>query len=297
MLEAVQATNERLSSMLVDTSKNIAGLTATVEMLKAEAEEEEEDGGEGDEAKEFSVVSSAANEIEDPQVVDPDSYAFSGLSTRKSIEWAPEMANIPQLHEFDDAPSVGEIRLVLGSGSGSGQSGGASSGGSSGSSITLKLVDPDGHTAEEDTSQKWMVPLRQADGSGKVLHWARIGNSVTFDVGSIIETPCPPPDVWLESGTGDSVTLKVRSWTKNASGDCVSGVTQYTFTPTSVDAPDCSGIRACIDDPVDVVTNVSICGTSLYVERKRVWVARHIDLTPISISGSTCEDGEGSVTA
>lgn len=110
---------------------------------------------------------------------------------------------------------------------------------------------------------------------------------------------CPPPEVWLTCGTSGSVTLHVKSYDRGAgtSGPCSGNESTYTFTPTSVDAPDCSGIRACIDDPVDVVTNVSICGTSLYVERKRVWVARHIDLTPISISGSTCEDGEGSVTA
>lgn len=110
---------------------------------------------------------------------------------------------------------------------------------------------------------------------------------------------CPPPEVWLTCGTGGAVTLHVKSYDRGAgtSGPCSGNESTYTFTPTSVDAPDCSGIRACIDDPVDVVTNVSICGTSLYVERKRVWVARHIDLSPITISGSTCEDGEGSVTA
>lgn len=110
---------------------------------------------------------------------------------------------------------------------------------------------------------------------------------------------CPPPEVWLTCGTGGAVTLHVKSYDRGAgtSGPCSGNESTYTFTPTSVDAPDCSGIRACIDDPVDVVTNVSICGTSLYVERKRVWVARHIDLSPITISGTTCEDGEGSVTA
>ncbi len=63
----------------------------------------------------------------------------------------------------------------------------------------------------------------------------------------LVDNRCPPPDVWLESGQNNSVTLKVRSWTKNGSGECVSGVTDYTFTPTSVDAPNCSGIKACID--------------------------------------------------
>lgn len=110
---------------------------------------------------------------------------------------------------------------------------------------------------------------------------------------------CPPPEVWLESGTGDSVTLKVRSWTKNASGVCESGITQYTFTPTSIDAPDCSAIKACISGETQtVVTDVFVSGGNLY---KRVRTAKALEWGTTNdvmiVSGTTCEDGEGSVTA
>jgi hypothetical protein len=111
---------------------------------------------------------------------------------------------------------------------------------------------------------------------------------------------CPPPEVWLESGTGDSVTLKVRSWTKNASGECEPSITQYTFTPTSIDAPDCSAIKACISGETQtVVTDVFVGDDgNLY---KTVRTAKALEWGDPSnvmiVSGTTCEDGEGSVTA
>lgn len=110
----------------------------------------------------------------------------------------------------------------------------------------------------------------------------------------LVDDRCPPPDVWLESGQGDSVTLKVRSWSKDSSGECVSGVTQYTFTPTSVDAPDCSAIKACISGETQtVVTDVFVSGDgNLY---KTVRTAKALEWGAPSnvmiVSGTTCEDG------
>ncbi len=221
----------------------------------------------------------------------PDAFEFQNqqqANQRKSIEYTPELAYVHQLHEFDDAPSVGTIHLVVASGSGSGQSGGTSSGTSSGSSVTLKLVDPDGNTAEEDTSCKWMVPLRQMDGNGKVLHWARIGNSVTFDVGSIVETPCPPT---IEATlSGNSVVVCVHSYEK-VDGNCVevSGSPECVTIPLNEFNLNCEDVRDCVNDERTVLTGVTNTGSGLVFTRERIRVASHVAESSVTIDGTTCE--------
>lgn len=289
-VESVTAQNSDLSRMLMDANRRIDELSSELELMKSEAvSENSEDESDDDSppSKELSVVTSAAKNVEDHQVIIPDAHVWSSQATRKSIEWAPEMANITQLNEFDDAPSVGTIHLVA---SVSGSSGGSSG---SGQTVTLKLVDPDGNTAEEDTSMKWMVPLRQADGNGKVLHWARIGNSVTFDVGSIIDMPCPPTiDATL---SGNSVVVCVHSYEK-VDGDCVeaSGSPECVTIPLNEFNLNCEDVRNCISGATEtVVTDVFVSGDgNLY---KTVRTAKALEWGSPSnvmiVSGTTCEEG------
>lgn len=274
-----------------DAEKKLEELSERIATIEAasvvNSESGDDDGFEGEAIRWPTPL----KDDENPQVVSPDSVVWSGTGTRKSVAWAPDGLNVQQLHEFDDAPSVGTIHLVASVSGSSGTSSG------SGQSVTLKLVDPDGHTAEEDTSQKWMVPLRQADGNGKVLHWARIGNSVTFDVGSIIEMPCPPTIDATISGT--SVVICVHTYEK-VNGDCVetSGSPQCVTIPLNEFNLNCEDVRNCISGATEtVVTDVFVSGDgNLY---KTIRTAKALEWGDPSgvmiVSGTTCE--EGSVTA
>ena len=266
--EAVSMQNADLSRAVLDASRMIAVLSSELELIKSEADSAGSEENEDDDnslAKELSVVTSAARNIEDPQVVLPDAHTFSGASTRKSIEWAPEMANIQQLHEFDEAPSVGGVELAA-----------AVTTTSSGSSVTLKLVDPDGHTAAEDSSAKWMVPLRQADASGKVLHWARIGNAVSFNVGSTVEVPCPPTISGAISGNG--VVVTVQNYGRSGQ-DCVPTTSDSVYIPLT------SGITR------TVVTGAELTSSGLVLTREKHTVLAWTTENPVTVSGTTCEEG------
>ena len=150
-------------------------------------------------------------------------------------------------------------------------------------------VDTDAHGNESVSGPVFLI--RDPGGTGETCP------TLKYTQLKLVDDRCPPPDVWLESGQGDSVTLKVRSWSKDSSGECVSGVTQYTFTPTSVDAPDCSAIKACISGETQtVVTDVFVSGDgNLY---KPVRTAKALEWGAPSdvmiVSGTTCEDGGAS---
>ena len=244
-------------------------------------------GGEASESSEADgrpgTWSRDAPNPENEHVTVPDTFELQGLDIpRKSIEYTPERTNAHQLHEFDDAPSVGVVHLVASASGSSGTSSG------SGHTVTLKLVDPDGNTAEEDTSCKWMVPLRQADGNGKVLHWARIGKSVTFDVGSIVETPCPPT---IEATlSGNSVVVCVHSYEK-VDGNCVevSGSPECVTIPLNEFNLNCEDVRDCVNDERTVLTGVTNTGSGLVFTRERIRVASHVAESSVTIDGTTCE--------
>ena len=187
-LEALSERNAELEKALADANERIEELSAGVKSAGAASSVfSEGEVGDAGEAKELGLVVSAAQRIEDPQVVVPDAHAFIGQSTRKSIEWAPEMANIPQINEFDDAPSVGNLKVVR-------------------RGRAFVLVDPDGTTGK----RKWMVLLRREIQGAIEAKWAMIGeddsasssNSHSGSGGDQSASgPCDP-DLVVESVSG-----------------------------------------------------------------------------------------------
>ena len=252
-------------------------------------------GGDGGGGGSDGGADETQGDEENNHVAVPDSFELQNLETpRKSIDYTPERANAHQLHEFDTAPTAGLVRLVASSGSGSGSS--TSSGASSGQSVTLSLVAPDGRMG---AGSRWMVPLREVTSGGIVLHWANIGNSVTFDVGTSVSglTPCPPELTATICGT--NVVVCLQNFSRDANGDC-----QPDGDPDCVTIPidqlqiDCETIRSCVSGVQEtVVTDVFVSGDgNLYKTIRTAKALAWGDPSDVMIvSGTTCD--EGSVTA
>jgi len=287
-----------LREMLSDAMRRIDELEGVVEKSLAE----NGSSSVSDDAEGVDYAPPRVMGVDPGFFVSPDEVATdqeqSNANKRKSLSLMPETDGGLQLHEFDNAPSQGTIHLVasMSSCGTTGSAGdGAGTGSSSGSStsVTLKLVDPDGHTADEDSSQKWMVPLRQADGDGKVLHWARIGNSVTFDVGSIVDAPCPPVITAsiITSGDDKFVRFCVQN-RKRENGYCVDdGDPECTDVPLERFRLDCDDVLACASSGW-VVTDTYISGTSMCVKKQKVWMLKWGEEEIECTAGETC-DGDG----
>ena len=161
----------RLSESVRSVRAEAVRCSERIDLAEAAKSAEEESAGGGGGGSTFEHPETVGPEERHATI--PDSFALQDLSTqserRRSTEWIPEAQMALQLNEFADAPSVGgiELRAVAGY---SGVTG----------AVTIKLVDPDGKTAAEDSSAKWMLPIRQKDANGTILHWARIGNEIAF---------------------------------------------------------------------------------------------------------------------
>ncbi len=112
-----------------------------------------------------------------------------------------------------------------------------------------------------------------------------------------VETPCPPTITGTISGSG--VVITVQNYERSGD-DCVPTTSGTTFIPFDELQIDCETIRGCISGSTEtVVTDVFVSGDgNLY---KKVRTAKALawgDPSDVMIvSGTTCEDGEGSVTA
>ena len=140
---------ERLSERLADALRRLDELERAkgASVLASGTVSEDEDGIEPQIEAPDSVNATLEKSFLAPDEIVTD----LGSPKRKSISFLPETDGGVQIHEFDDAPSAGVLKVVK-------------------RGSAWVLVDPDERTG----NRKWMIPLRREDGDIEVK-WVMIG--------------------------------------------------------------------------------------------------------------------------
>lgn len=141
---------ERLSERLADALRRLDELERAkgASVLASGSVSEDDDGIEPQIEAPDSVNATLEKSFLAPDEIVTD----LGSPKRKSISFLPETDGGIQLHEFDDAPVVGALRVVR-------------------AGNRWFLVDPDGSFG----TRKWLVPIRRETADGIELKWASIG--------------------------------------------------------------------------------------------------------------------------
>ena len=211
----------------------------------------------------------------------PDSFALKQArdqtKRRRSLEWTPENYAALQLNEFDAPLTSGSIHLTA--------SGSVSSGAPV---VTISLVDPEDNSGTD----RWLLPVRRCGPEPAEIKWIKIGNSVEFTIPSA--GPCVPTITASSGATAGTIDLHIQNYERTESGDCVSGSSQTMTIPAASLTLDCCGVRDCINEEVTVLTGVTNTGSGLVFSRAKCRVVGLQNLDPITIAGTTCEDGGSS---
>lgn len=260
LLEQTEKTVDRFENENAELKSEIASLKEQL----ANKDSEENEGGGGDPEPD---IEPEAVDTEDPKNLDPDAYVTTASGTavspaRKSIEYCPDIHATIQLHEFDDAPSVGSLTIRR-------------------KGAKLVLADPDGTTG----NRKWMVPLRR-DAGDKELKWALLGDnsdsdSSDSDSDSYGTDPCVPnieiDEVGPQTGHpngGYKITI--------TKADCSEEV-KYIWngkdgeggggSPGDIDCCDVLGCLAGVPAPLGITDGRDANGEGTVVFKKRKFVA------------------------
>lgn len=178
---------ERLSERLADALRRLDELERAkgASVLASGSVSEDDDGIEPQIEAPDSVNATLEKSFLAPDEIVTD----LGSPKRKSISFLPETDGGVQIHEFDDAPTAGVLKVVR-------------------RGRVFVLVDPDGNTGK----RKWMLPVRRDTGDLEVK-WLLIGeddsasssNSHSGSGGDQSASgPCDP-DLVVESVPGTTV--------------------------------------------------------------------------------------------
>lgn len=225
--------------------------------------------------------------------VSPDEIVTDESSPkRKSLSLMPETDGGIQIHEFDDAPKAGVLKVMR-----------------KRSSNKLVLADPD----EKCGRRKWMVPLRREDGD-KEIKWVILGEDSDSDSDSdsdddledayvvpSVDPPCPPT-ISAAFGTGADegyVVLTIQNY-RRVNGECEpDGPAQVTRIPINQFELDCEAVRACLSggsgsttgmQQVEVLTGFDPTTYKFSTAVLNYYGAAPVAGNPIQFPTTTCEE-------
>lgn len=280
-----------LSARLDDFSRRLDEL-AEEKADSVFAEGDVADGENGDVEPLFEMPDSV-NAAQARFFVSPDEVLTQGAGVkRKSLSLTPETDGGMQIHEFDDAPKAGVLKVMR-----------------KRSSNKLVLADPD----EKCGRRKWMVPLRREDGD-KEIKWVILGEDSDSDSDSdsdddledayvvpSVDPPCPPT-ISAAFGTGADegyVVLTIQNY-RRVNGECEpDGPAQVTRIPINQFELDCEAVRACLSggsgsttgmQQVEVLTGFDPTTLVFSTAVLNYYGAAPVAGNPIQFPTTTCEE-------